>query len=616
MVMTVWLVLRWWDRLGQKGNDNLLLLVVYIISLSVGIHLGTALVVPAIGLLVLAVNWRALINPRFLSWAVFLAALGISVHLFLLLRSNLDPAINEAAPKDWDSLWLVLKRDQYKPVSVFLRKAEFSFQLGMYWRYFVDQFSIGSGLAGIPKVVPIALGVVGLVDHFFKEKRTFVMLFVLYLVCSLGLIVYLNFSDHEVRERDYFYTASFHFFAIWIGLGMVSLAIPALDAIQSWRKGAAGYAPPGIAAVIVIVSLLPFFHHHHMRDARGNYLARDYAYNMLASLEPNAVVFTNGDNDTFPLWYIQEVEGVRKDVRVANLSLIQTDWYMKQLRDIEPTAPISMNDKQIAAMRPRMDPETGRIYSLKDIAVQNILSTNNWERPMYLAVTVPDHMGLDDQLVMEGLVFRIEREATAFKVDTAMIRKNLYETFMYRGLLTGDREFDYSVYKDANALKLIQNYAAAHARLAFEYRRQGKLDEAIKELEEARKFRPYGIGVKIALGALYGEAGRFDEAEDHFRAMLEVYPNDHELHFRLGDVLLEKERVEEAVSEFRRSIAIKRDYFYPYGRLFAVYWQSGLRQEAVSMLRDWLRIRPDDDRIRAFYQAYRESLQVQGGNLR
>ena len=283
---------------------------------------------------------------------------------------------------------------------------------------------------------------------------------------------------------------------------------------------------------------------------------------------------------------------------------------------IAPAEGISLNDKQIAAIRPRMDPETGRVYSLKDIAVQHILSTNKWKLPMYLAVTVPDHLGLDDQLVMEGLVFRIAPEPVAVKVDTAKIRKNLYETFMYRGLLNEDRTFDHSVYKDANALKLVQNYAAAHARLAFELRRVGQLDAALDELEEARKFWPYGVGVKIALGALYAEAGRFDEAENHFRTMLEAFPDDHELHFRLGDVLLEKGQVEAAVEEFRRSITIKRDYFYPYGRLFAIYWQSGLKQEAVGMLRDWLRIRPNDDRIRAFYQAYRDSLQIQKGGGR
>jgi len=616
MILTVWLVLRWWDRLGERGNDNLLLLAVYLISLCVGIHLGTALVVPGVVLFVFMINWRSILNGRFLGWALLLTVLGISVHFYLLIRANLNPAINEAAPKDWHSLWLVLKRDQYKPVSVFLRKADFGFQLGMYWRYLKEQFVLGSGLGSLPAVVPLALGVVGIVDHAFKEKKTFLMLFVLYLICSLGLVIYLNFSDHEVRERDYFFSPSFHFFAVWIGLGMVSLASASLDAIISWRKSAARYAGPAIAGVMVAISLLPFSHYHFMKDATNNFLAHDYAYNMLAGLEPDAVVFTNGDNDTFPLWYLQEVEGVRKDVRVANLSLIQTDWYLKQLRDYPPKVPMGFTDKQIAGIRPRVDPETGKIYTLKDIAVNNILRTNNWKRPMYLAVTVPDHMGLDKQLVMEGLVFRIEPSPAATRVDTAKMRKNLYEVFKYKGLLTPEREFDHSVYKDVTALKLIQNYAAAHAQLAFELRRVGKLDEAIKELQQARIFNPYGAGVRVALGALYAEAKEYDKAEKHFRNMLKVFPSDYELHFRLGDVLLDEGEVQEAVQEFRKTIALKRDYFFPYGRLFAIYWQGGLRKQAVSLLGDYLRVKPDDQRIRSFYEAYQESLRVGRGGAR
>ena len=158
------------------------------------------------------------------------------------------------------------------------------------------------------------------------------------------MIVFLNFSDHEVRERDYFFQSGYHAYALWIGARR-RLADRAGCATRSPERGRARWPrpPPPCARwwsqPVLLVRNLWFTH-----DRRGNYVARDYAYNMLAPLAPNSFMFTNGDNDTFPLWYIQEVENFRKDVRVVNLSLLNTDWYIRQLRDEEPKVPIALDD--------------------------------------------------------------------------------------------------------------------------------------------------------------------------------------------------------------------------------------------------------------------------------
>src|SRR5678816_92174 len=148
-----------------------------------------------------------------------------------------------------------------------------------------------------------------------------------------GLIFYLNFTDHEVRERDYFFTNSYHFLAIWMGMGVAGTLDWLARAFEPAKTSAdaSGAVLPakgerwGLwlgAAALLGISLLPARQGWYEHDRSGFYIAHDYAYNMLTPLGPNALVLTNGDNDTFPLWYIQEVEGVRKDVRVVNLSLI------------------------------------------------------------------------------------------------------------------------------------------------------------------------------------------------------------------------------------------------------------------------------------------------------
>jgi len=139
------------------------------------------------------------------------------------------------------------------------------------------------------------------------------------------LVIYLNQPDPQPRERDYVYVGSFFTFAIWIGLG----AMAVLAAVKRWleqgimQKIGAGF----VAAVLLLICPVnQIIHNYDSHDRTGNYVAWDYSYNILMSCEQDAILFTNGDNDTFPLWYLQEVEGIRKDVRVVNLRLLNTDW--------------------------------------------------------------------------------------------------------------------------------------------------------------------------------------------------------------------------------------------------------------------------------------------------
>ncbi|MEX0638938.1 MAG: DUF2723 domain-containing protein, partial [Balneolaceae bacterium] len=167
---------------------------------------------------------------------------------------------------------------------------------------------------------------------------------------GLAIIFYLNQTPHEPRERDYAYVGSFFAYSIWVGLGLTGL----LEMIRSGITGSRSvqYGLLGLAFLAV-----PFWmarENWASQDRSDNYVARDYAYNLLQSVEQNAILFTNGDNDTFPLWYIQEVEGVRTDVRVVNLSLLNTNWYIKQMRDQQAheslPLPIRMTDSEIDEM--------------------------------------------------------------------------------------------------------------------------------------------------------------------------------------------------------------------------------------------------------------------------
>src|SRR5690554_440567 len=179
-------------------------------------------------------------------------------------------------------------------------------------------------------LLPLLLGILGLAFQSgagTKGKRDFWVVMLLFFFTGLAIVLYLNQTPLQPRERDYAYAGSFYAFAIWIGLGV----LPVIKALRRMLPGEAAVAL-GTALTLVLVPLNMAAENWDDHDRSQRTIARDLAFNYLNTVGENGVIFTNGDNDTFPLWYAQEVEGVRTDVRVANLSYLQTDWYIDQMK--------------------------------------------------------------------------------------------------------------------------------------------------------------------------------------------------------------------------------------------------------------------------------------------
>lgn len=257
------------------------------------------------------------------------------------------------------------KPDQAYNMSFLIR-----YQLGwMYWRYFMWNFAgrqngdqgfypwdpkSGHWLSGIPfldsfrlynqselpetmrkdparnkyYLIPFLLGVLGLIFHVSRRKRDFAGLLMLFLFTGFGIIFYSNQPPNEPRERDYVLIGSFFTYCMWIGMSIPALFSFFKDRIKTDQK----WLILGSFLVALSAPLLMAFQNFDDHSRRHHYAARDYASNFLESCDENAIIFTYGDNDTYPLWYAQEVEGIRPDVRVVNLSLIAVDWYINGLR--------------------------------------------------------------------------------------------------------------------------------------------------------------------------------------------------------------------------------------------------------------------------------------------
>ena len=333
--------------------------------------------------------------------------IGYSSYAMVIIRSQAEPAIDENDPSTLTSFISYLNRDQYGQAplfrghtyndrvgnidrseeTLFPRRhsgngrhlqyyanfdSDFEFFMKyqvnhMYLRYFNWNF-IGresdvqdagwySGFTDTRHkhnpansyyfYLPFLFGLIGMIYHFQKDWRRGLSVLALFVLTGLAIIFYLNQTPYEPRERDYAYAGSFFAFSIWIGLGVTGVIELLRETVGKNRMVSYGM----IGALFLALPVWMGYQNYPSHDRSERYVARDYAYNLLQSVEPNAILFTNGDNDTFPLWYLQEVEGIRTDVRVVVLSLLNTDWYIKQLRDRQTheslPLPISFTDDEI-----------------------------------------------------------------------------------------------------------------------------------------------------------------------------------------------------------------------------------------------------------------------------
>jgi tetratricopeptide (TPR) repeat protein len=519
--LCLWLAFRHVRGGGDPKRASLLLLVGYIMGVGAGNHLLALLTIPSILILLWYLDRPVLTRMDFWIGAVVLFIVGYSVYVLLYIRSGLNPPIDMNNPETIQNFTQFIQRKQYGQQDMlflmFPRNAGWSYQLEYHFlRYFRSQF-----------LLPFyALALIGAMMNLYRDKRTFFAVAALWVIMGFGLVIYLNMPDPQPRDRDYIFVGCFFATAIWIGTSIAGITGYLREVVRTSfvRTGnaadgeASPAAEPGggldrkvgrwvtatigvLAAALVIVQLSQNYHSH---DRTDDYLAWDYGYNILASCPPNTILFTNGDNDTYPLWYLQVVEGIRRDVRVVNLSLLNTGWYIKELRDRLPQVPINLSDQQIerslggtwvyadttvqvagASMRLRGD----TVFRTQDRFVAQIIANNQWQRPAYFAITVPleNQAGFTMNCQLEGFAFRLltDEQIAAHPiaptpgmgtVDPDVTMATIRDRFQYRGIL------DPLVYKDENSSNLLINYGvvvATTVRGLMELDRREEADELL-----------------------------------------------------------------------------------------------------------------------------------------
>ncbi|MBR6167196.1 MAG: DUF2723 domain-containing protein [Paludibacteraceae bacterium] len=461
-------------------------------------------------------------------------------------------------------------------------------------------------------MLPLLLGLIGILWQLLKFNKqseavglkSFILTFLLFFLTGLAIVVYLNQTPYQPRERDYAYAGSFYAFCIWIGLGALAI-IDVINALFS-KKWMQTVVAIFVGLICLLVPAQMASQNWDDHDRSNRYSCRDFGANYLKSCETQAILFSNGDNDTFPLWYNQEVEEVGTDLRVCNLSYLQTDWYISQMKRpyYESAAlPISWEYKdfmpgqnEIARVEQRSDqpisietaftflrdprfktregysflptnqlyveaPNGDRIffkrknmYTRSEMMIMEMLSTNKWERPMYFCATVGNdyYLGLEPYMELTGLAYQItptrSRDGQP-RVNSEKMYENMMHQFKYGNMnMPG-------IYIDENLMRMCRTHRMMFAQLAEQLIREGKRDKALEVLNYSEEQLPgYNISydyTSASMAQMYFMLGEDDKAV----AILENVANTCIEYLRFADSLNRKQRAVMSDTS-RRELAI------------------------------------------------------------
>ena len=598
--------------------------------------------------------------------AALIAVLGFTTYTMIVVRSNANLPMNENHPKSFAQLITYLNREQYGDFPMFQRRwspepekagiyKSYSSDLDFFLRYQMDHmFQRYVAWNFIGKIssdqdagvnwkgyfgIPFFLGLFGLYTHFRKDWKMASVFLITFILMGYLITFYQNQQQPQPRDREYFYCGAYFVFALWIALGIKGL----LNLVQEKIISPSAVKPAFIGVLVLSTLFVParmlqlnYFTH----DRSKNWVPWDFAYNMLQTCEQDAILFTQGDNDTFALWYMQDVEGVRRDVRIVNLSLVNTSWYILQMKntpayaeakavpmnkpdsyikDIQPIAweprkvelPISkemiqhfqeekgvvldssiVNNGKITFLLPNTL-QFGKTKALRvqDIAVYDIILANEWKRPIYFASTCsPDaKIGLEDYMWFKGLNWKLEPMKTSesnYGIDPLKLEANLMnEPSDFSKTAKYGYKFrelaNPKVFFDENTLRIISNYRAAFRGLAAYYINVEKNPQkSMKVLDRMESLMPH---TKIP----YGWQSAWQMASFyHSLGRMD----------RVKDMATEIEPA--CLSLIEKGEGEMNSYYNPYRALLDLYEMTKEQDKSLNILRKLAVLYPNDPNVK------------------
>ena len=444
--------------------------------------------------------------------------------------------------------------------------------------------------------IPLLLVIIGLFYHLRKDSKFFLVNFVLFFFTSITLVLYLNQAAYQPRERDYVFLLSFASLSLWLTIGIYSISQTIANIIRLRRPI---YVTPLFIALPIYVGIENFDDHNHA----GQYTARNFAVSMLESCDKNAILFVNGDNDTFPLWYAQAVEGIRTDIRVINLQLLNDDSNIKQIYQAQyESAPIetTLTPKQYEnqytynQIYPSFDREhlskvikdsytltdtlfgttlhilnTNKYYLKKDndsiywqynaleigkstLVALDIIATNIEKRPIYFSsYSIDDFYGLENYLSLEGFAYKLEGKPTAKQEIIALKAGGINEDKMFENFIHKFQWKNFNkpnVYYNETEREFVKLFYDNTICLAYKLLQNNKADKALivcNTLTENLPFSQHYYPEAAAdLAIIYSLLGREDKSEEYIHLSTQQFSQIMQQYFALNTSQQAQDRIQ------------------------------------------------------------------------
>ncbi|HOP06845.1 MAG TPA: DUF2723 domain-containing protein [candidate division Zixibacteria bacterium] len=647
-----------WPVLIAVAAVSLVIIEVRLFLFGIAIAL---VVVPIVGMAMKQRSWKSAML------ILLMAVMGYSVHLFIPIRSALHPPINENNPSySLKRTEDFIERKQYGSESMvermFQRRAEWTHQFGTYprmgfWRFFQEQY----GIIGPRFVLLFLFGLFGIWEIVRRTPARGLPLLILILIGTVGLILYMNFADGtrqdprgagghlEVRDRDYFFTPGFIYFGLAIGLG-VTLVIQYIREYGSRLGGTPQKIITYGALVLLLMPALALGGNYHYCDRSRNHIAYEYGWNILQSCEPNSVLFTHGDNDTFSLWCLQLVYGVRTDVSVINLMLANSPWYVKQIPE-HMGVDLGWTDNHIEGLHPFRLPDSlslarrgtvvdgavyaylgegpavadsllrlygapyGQAFRISDQMMDRIIYKYLGKRPICYSVTggseARRYLGhqIDSLVTLRGMTWAI---------DTSLHNMSTDVEYCWDFFMGGSDKFradgisDPGIYKNEATARLTANWANGFLTVADSLRVAGDVNRAMKLAETAVERMPHAGDAVEFLAKLYADNRMVNSLDSLVANAPSGSPSE---------LALVQAYAWLAVGDTTRAMSLYEDILRKnpsdheaFDAMARVYFRRQEVPELKTLLQRWLQFNPNDHQVRGLLQQLQQAEASESGN--
>lgn len=501
--LLLFLMMKLWFEKERAESLKLIFVICLMFGLDFSIHRTNALLIPGFVLLLLFKDIKLFIKFRVYLYSAVGLILGLSFHLLRIPMAMADPIINFNNPDNLSRFYEYVSLKQYGGgflTNVFTRKADIiSVQTFDYLKTFYNDFIPFDSWLGFVSVLILVIAIYGLIALFRKDKKFALMLLLFYILTTALTIFYFNIPENYFRSLSRHYLPSFVIMMIFVGYGFGAI----VDLVKQSKKS----VKIVIAFCLFILPLNLLLHNYQKVDGSSDYTAQDYGLNVLNSVEENAIVYIMGDI-YYPIFYFQQVEGMRPDVDIISLPLTNTNWYNKQLMSSHYNLPQIYTDAEIDSLNPipwadstimvaykgdkefygndsvalKVSPTiNGKYIMNQDRFALKLIEVNGWERPIYFSEPLA---WLKDYSRSEGLLFRIMPD-TMPETDYDLLKKNLMDRYIYYGYEQGEHPLEMS------AIWIRMNLWQNFAQILMYYHQKGEVETVLEIKEFVNKNLPF-----------------------------------------------------------------------------------------------------------------------------